>query len=273
MGDPELMARAHQAAVRLERSWDRWRRMQGLAAEQAQPVSSYVGYSLAEPWGRPRVVFGVGAEEAELLSDLLDRDEGADQPYDQGLLWEPDSAGQPVPMPGYAVNGVQPHGPAARQPGQAGLAGTAEPAPGEWAPDSPVLQQPAPPDMAASPERDDAGSLSADLAGWTSGELPGQVSAGLAARPQARTAPDGADRTARPAPACPDQVAQQAAADPGSAAAESVSGCGSPERADHDRGGFTALPNGEPTATKLSVSRNPGKPIPAFRRPGARRLR
>ena len=171
MGDPELMARAHQAAVRLERSWDRWRQMQGLAAEKAQPVSSYVGYSLAEPWGRPRVVFGVGAEEAELLSDLLDREESANQPYDQGLLWEPRTVGQP-PVPEHAVNGVQPH---------AAVQGTAEPAPAEWAPGRPVPPQAAPPGLAAAPGRDDAGSVSADLAGWTSGELPGQASAGLAA--------------------------------------------------------------------------------------------
>jgi hypothetical protein len=218
MGDPELMARAHQAAVRLERSWDRWRQMQGLAGEQAQPVSSYVGYSLAEPWGRPRVVFGVGAGEAELLSDLLDRDEGAAQPYDQGLLWEPDSAGQP-PMPEHEVNGVQPHA-AAPQPGQAGLAGQpGTAAPGEWAPGRPVLQQAAPPGL-APPGRDDAGSLRADLAAWTSGELPGQASAGLAAWPQARIVPGGADRIERAAPAGPDRAAHQAAAGPGSAGAE-----------------------------------------------------
>ena len=94
MGDPELVARAQRAAVRLERSWDRWRRMHGLAAEQAQPVSSYVGYSLAEPWGRPRVVFGVGAEEAERLSDLLEQEESADPRYNQGLLWGPEPQGQ-----------------------------------------------------------------------------------------------------------------------------------------------------------------------------------
>jgi hypothetical protein len=90
MGDPELVARAQRAAVRLERSWDRWRRLHGLAAEQAQPVSSYVGYSLAEPWGQPRVIFGVAAEEAEQLSALLEHDECVDPRYSQGLLWEPE---------------------------------------------------------------------------------------------------------------------------------------------------------------------------------------
>ncbi|HLX46861.1 MAG TPA: hypothetical protein VKS82_00855 [Streptosporangiaceae bacterium] len=90
MSDPELAARAQRAAERLEQSWDRWRRLHGPAAEQAQPVASYVGYSLAEPWGRPRVVFGLGAEEAEQLAALLERDEGADPRFSQGLLWEPE---------------------------------------------------------------------------------------------------------------------------------------------------------------------------------------
>jgi hypothetical protein len=219
MGDPELVARAQQAAVRLERSWDRWRRMHGLAAEQAQPVSSYVGYSLAEPWGRPRVVFGVGAEEAERLSELLERDEGADPRYDQGLLWEPEPQAQLPRAREYTINGLQQHAPAAQAVGQAGPPEAAEPAPGEWAPGHPAVQQAASADRAESPEPDNAGSLSADLAGWTSGELPGQASAGLAAWPQPRTASAGPDRTARQAPAAPDQAAQQAPAgsEPGAA--------------------------------------------------------
>src|ERR1700738_3483814 len=208
MGDPELMARAQLAAVRLERSGDRWRVMRALAAEQAQPVSSYVGYSLAEPWGRPRVVFGVGAEEAERLSELLERDEGADPRYNQGLLWEPEAPGQLPRAREHAVNGVHPHEPAAQDLGQPG---PAEPAPGEWAPGHPALQQAASgAERAGSPEPGDTASLSADLAGWTSGELPGQASAGLADWPQSRPLPAGPDRTARPAPASPDQAAQQA---------------------------------------------------------------
>ena len=35
-------------------------------------MSSYVGYSMEEPWGQPRVVFGVAADEAERLAALLD---------------------------------------------------------------------------------------------------------------------------------------------------------------------------------------------------------
>jgi hypothetical protein len=72
MRDPDLVQRAERAAIALERAWDRWRTMHGLGPEPSPPVSSYVGYSLEEPWGQPRVVFGVGAEEAERLAGLLD---------------------------------------------------------------------------------------------------------------------------------------------------------------------------------------------------------
>ncbi len=40
-----------------------------------QPVVSYVGYSLKEPWGEPRVVIGIDADEAAYLAEFLDRDE------------------------------------------------------------------------------------------------------------------------------------------------------------------------------------------------------
>ncbi len=56
MRDPDLVTRAQRAAVALERAWERWRAMHGLSAEPMPPVSSYVGYSIEEPWGRPRVV-------------------------------------------------------------------------------------------------------------------------------------------------------------------------------------------------------------------------
>lgn len=75
MADPEMVARAHRAALTLERAWERWRIMHGLSAEPMPPVSSYVGYSIEAPWGRPRVVFGLDASEAEMLSLLLDRHE------------------------------------------------------------------------------------------------------------------------------------------------------------------------------------------------------
>jgi hypothetical protein len=81
MGDPELMLRAQRAASELERAWDRWRTIHGLGAEPMPPVSSYVGYSLEEPWGQPRVVFGIAAVEAEHLAALLDRHDCAGPVY------------------------------------------------------------------------------------------------------------------------------------------------------------------------------------------------
>jgi hypothetical protein len=73
MRDPNLIVRAQQAAAELERAWDRWRTLHGLGIDPPPPVSSYVGYSLEEPWGQPRVVFGIDAREAEQLAALLDR--------------------------------------------------------------------------------------------------------------------------------------------------------------------------------------------------------
>src|ERR1039457_67872 len=75
MRDPDLVVRAQRAAEVLERAWDRWRTLHGMGAEPPPPVSSYVGYSQEEPMGQPRVVFGVAAEEAELLASLLERHE------------------------------------------------------------------------------------------------------------------------------------------------------------------------------------------------------
>jgi len=77
MRDPELVARAQRAAKRLETAWERWRALHGLAVAPGQPVVSYVGYSLREPWGEPRVVIGIDADEAEYLAEFLDRDECA----------------------------------------------------------------------------------------------------------------------------------------------------------------------------------------------------
>ena len=71
MRDPGLVQRAEQAALALERAWEYWRGQRGLGAENATPVSSYVGYSLEEPWGQPRVVFGLGADEAEMLAAVI----------------------------------------------------------------------------------------------------------------------------------------------------------------------------------------------------------
>ena len=74
MRDPELVARAQRAATRLESAWEQWRALHGLAVAPGQPVVSYVGYSLKEPWGEPRVVIGIDADEAEYLAEFLDRE-------------------------------------------------------------------------------------------------------------------------------------------------------------------------------------------------------
>ena len=81
MRDPDLVVRAQRAAAELERAWDRWRTLHGLGTDPLPPVSSYVGYSLEEPWGQPRVVFGIDAREAEHLAALLDRHEFAGPIY------------------------------------------------------------------------------------------------------------------------------------------------------------------------------------------------
>jgi len=73
MRDPDLVVRAQLAASALEGAWHRWRVVHGLTADLMPAVSSYVGYSLEEPWGQPRVVFGLAAEDAEQLVGLLER--------------------------------------------------------------------------------------------------------------------------------------------------------------------------------------------------------
>jgi hypothetical protein len=72
MRDPDLVQRAEQAATALEQAWIRWRARHGLGTGPLPPVSSYVGYSVEEPWGQPRVVLGVEAAEAERLAAILD---------------------------------------------------------------------------------------------------------------------------------------------------------------------------------------------------------
>lgn len=75
MRDPDLMQRAERAAAALEEAWTNWHLRHGLGAGTLPPVSSYVGYSLEEPWGQPRVVLGVAADQAERLAAILDGDE------------------------------------------------------------------------------------------------------------------------------------------------------------------------------------------------------
>jgi hypothetical protein len=150
MRDPELVARAKRAAMRLESAWEEWRALQGLAVAPGQPVVSYVGYSLNEPWGEPRVVIGIDADEAESLAAFLGRDECVNCahqiPRQQARLSEP-------------------------SPGSAG----------EYA--RPTLLS-APVGRAVGPQVPDQDrGLAAELAGWRSGELAGQEPEQLAIWP------------------------------------------------------------------------------------------
>ena len=78
MGDPELASCARRAAAELERAWGRWRSAQG-RDDDAPPdsVAGYVAHSIDHPWGRPRVVLGLDAEDARNLAALLRRQEAS----------------------------------------------------------------------------------------------------------------------------------------------------------------------------------------------------
>ncbi|GII77421.1 hypothetical protein Sru01_24030 [Sphaerisporangium rufum] len=74
MRDPELVSRAQRAAAELERAWEHWRAARGRGEDApTESVASYVAHSLDHPWGRPRVVLGLDAEDARELAALLHR--------------------------------------------------------------------------------------------------------------------------------------------------------------------------------------------------------
>jgi hypothetical protein len=77
VGDPELVSCAQRAANELERAWTHWRYTRGLAEQVSESVASYVAHSIDHPWGKPRVVLGLDAEEARALAALLGKDEAA----------------------------------------------------------------------------------------------------------------------------------------------------------------------------------------------------
>jgi hypothetical protein len=166
MRDPELVARAQRAATRLESAWEQWRALHGLAVAPGQPVVSYVGYSLKEPWGEPRVVIGIDADEAEYLAEFLDRDEcaqrGQQVPSQQALL--PQVPPQPGPLQSGPLHQVR-------------LTESLPEGTGEY-PSSALLGAP----VSLGRGRQSA-DQARDMAGWTSGELPGQVSEQLASWP------------------------------------------------------------------------------------------
>lgn len=108
MRDPELVFKAQLAASALERAWQHWRVIHGLLADPMPATSSYVGYSLEEPWGQPRVVFGLAAADAEHLAALLERHDFVDPVHamtanqlgSRELIAGADAiTGRPLPVP------------------------------------------------------------------------------------------------------------------------------------------------------------------------------
>ena len=184
MRDPELVARAQRAAARLESAWEQWRMLHGLAAAPSQPVVSYVGYSLTEPWGEPRVVIGIDADEAEFLADFLDRDECANT----GQLPAQQVTPQITQHQGIQRHGIQHQGiPHQGMLSQALLAEAQQSPDGEYT-STALLGAPVSlgvPRQAIDPGRE----MSAEMAGWSSGELPGQASEQLAGWPPPQMSP------------------------------------------------------------------------------------
>jgi hypothetical protein len=196
MRDPELVARAQRAAARLESAWEQWRALHGLAVAPGQPVVSYVGYSLKEPWGEPRVVIGIDADEAEYLAEFLDRDECAQRgqvplrqvshqqvPHQSGPLPSGSSPSGPLPsvnpLPSGPLQSVNPlqsgplHQLPRSEPPQEGR--------GEYTSSS-LLGAPVSFGLGRQ-SPDQVRDIAAELAGWNSGELPGQVAEQLAGWP------------------------------------------------------------------------------------------
>jgi hypothetical protein len=193
MRDPELVARAQRAATRLESAWEQWRALHGLADAPGQPVVSYVGYSLKEPWGEPRVVIGIDADEAEYLAEFLDRDEC--KPRGQAQFQQSRARPAPVQQAQFQQAQYQPaqYQPAQLQPPSL-QQGQPQPVPLQAGPlQSGPLQQvklteplpegtgeyPSPALLNAPsavgrgrPSPDQARDIAAELVGWNQGELP-----------------------------------------------------------------------------------------------------
>ena len=190
MRDPELVARAQRAAARLESAWEQWRALHGLAVAPGQPVVSYVGYSLKEPWGEPRVVIGIDADEAEYLAEFLDRDECAQRgqvplqqaPHQQVPHQQVPHQSGPLPsgpLPSGPLQSANPlqSGPLQQlprsEPPQEGR--------GEYS-NSSLLGAPVSFGLGRQ-SPDQVRDIAAEMAGWNSGELPGQVAEQLAGWP------------------------------------------------------------------------------------------
>jgi hypothetical protein len=153
MRDPDLVQRAERAATALEQAWMSWSERHGLGAGPLAPVSSYVGYSLEEPWGQPRVVLGIDADGAERLAAILEGHECVGPVY-AGITSRPERRQQaeaPGPIAGWRALDSRPGIPAQQpRPALAHLAATeqlaaqpdgAAPVPAEPAAAAPVPAQ------------------------------------------------------------------------------------------------------------------------------------
>ena len=176
MRDPELVARAQHAATRLESAWEQWRALHGLADAPGQPVVSYVGYSLKEPWGEPRVVIGIDADEAEYLAGFLDRDECVQRgqaPHQSAPLQSAQFQSAQLP-PAQSPSAQFQQVPL--QSGPLQQVTLTEPVPettGEYPSPAHLNAPPAPGRGRQAP--DQGRDIAAELAGWSTGELPEQL--------------------------------------------------------------------------------------------------
>jgi hypothetical protein len=211
MRDPELVARARYAAARLEQAWDRWRTLHGLGGV-ADPLASYVGYSLKEPMGQPRVVIGLDAAEAEYFAEFLENHEcggraQAEAPSVSNAARQPGPRGRvQAEAPSVSKAARQPAVASAPAPQSASLelvaravdsaerAGLSSAAPLAGAVAHAFHQAPVGNGCPQGPPQDAPDVIAAELAGWASGELPGQASEQLAAMASDAAASEATER-------------------------------------------------------------------------------
>ena len=238
MRDPDLVLRAQRAATALEQAWRSWRNTHGLSADPLPPVSGYVGYSLDEPWGQPRVVFGVCAEEAERLAALL---EGHD------CVGPVHAAVVANPVPGGRV-----HVPA-QAPADAAWQGPA---------DYPSAKQALPPRAAAAEQAADPGSAAGAAEGAPAGPTPIELEASRAIRAAAA----GRDPRAPEGPAAAQDWPREAGELAGEqAAASDASGDADSPPADSPRGESTAIaPEPAEPGTALMSAVNGLEDVPRY---------
>jgi hypothetical protein len=218
--DPELTHRAHVAAAGLERAWLQWRVVHGTAGDPMPTVSSYTGYSFEEPWGEPRVVFGLAAQDAERLTALLSGHDcvhvaggqagtGADLPGNGQIEQVAGQRGAPLPVPQQTASdaaepvttddAARPAGPAASEPDvQADRLPSPDRTPSGYRPPSeqdasePAAATPAAGKQAAPAATPAAGKQPAPPAAPAAGKqaAPGQTAAGhkATARRERKTA-------------------------------------------------------------------------------------